>query len=180
MSSTYDSMSDSSRLSRLERAADTLEIRDVLTRYCQGVDRCDFDLAASAFHADSTENHGPFVGRSLDFLNVVMPMLRQCEALARHITSMSVKLDGNTALSEAYWLAFLREATVDNIQSGRYLDRFERRNGEWRIAARLAVIDWWRIEPRNALPFPHNAEAILKWGKRGLDDPGVLAAIGAG
>jgi hypothetical protein len=34
----------------------------------------------------------------------------------------------------------VREALV----SGRYLDRFERRNDEWRIAERLVVHDWFR------------------------------------
>jgi hypothetical protein len=174
-----DGMMDYSKVKRLERAADILEIRDVLTRYCLGIDKCDLDLAASAYHEDATEDHGPFVGTARDFLSMVMPILRSYETLVRHITNVSVKFDGDMALSEAYWIAILRDATVDLSQSGRYLDRFERRNGEWRIAARLAMVDWWRIDPRNAFPLPHNAEAILKWGKRGFEDPAVRAAIGA-
>ena len=29
---------------------------------------------------------------------------------------------------------------------GRYVDRFERRHGEWRIAERTVVVDWQRID----------------------------------
>jgi len=32
----------------------------------------------------------------------------------------------------------------DTIGSGRYLDQFERRGNEWRVARRLVVVDWFR------------------------------------
>jgi hypothetical protein len=174
-------MSDSSKLSRLERAVDTLEIKDVLARHCRGLDRGDFDLAASCYHEGATEDQGPFKGTARDFLSVVMPMLRPYEVVARHITTVTVEFDAETALSEAYWIVILREggAATDLFESGRYLDRFERRNGEWRIAARVAVTDWWALAPRNTLPFPLDLEAKLTKGKHGLDDPfySVRAAI---
>jgi ketosteroid isomerase-like protein len=174
-------MADFSKLARLERTADTLEIRDALTRYCRGFERCDLDLAASAYHEDATEVHGPFKGKAREFLAGMLPVLRGYEVSVRHITNLLVEFDGDTALSEAWFIAILREggSTVDDSGSGRYLDRWERRNGEWRIAARLAVMDWWARVPRSALAFPAGHEAVLKWGKRGLDDPEVRAAIGA-
>jgi hypothetical protein len=172
-------MSDASKLSRLERLADLQEIRDALTRYCRGTDQCDAELAASAFHKDSTENHGPFVGTSHDFVAMVMPILReQYQALLRQITNLSVEFDGATAVSEAYWSVIMREATTDTIQAGRYLDRWECRNGEWKIIARLAIIDWWRQDPRNLYTFPHNAEAMTKFAMRGLKDPEVRGVLG--
>jgi hypothetical protein len=178
MSKTSSSMLESPRLQRLERLADTQEIRDALTRYCRGTDRCDFELAASAFYRDSTENHGPFVGTSHDFLAMVMPLLRQYEGLFRYITNLSVEFDGDKAVSESYWVAILRDVTTDTVQAGRYLDRWERREGEWKIAARLAICEWCRTDIRNAFPFPHEAEAIMKFAKRGLEDPEVRAVIG--
>lgn len=178
MSKASNSVSESSRLVRLERLADTQEIRDALTRYCRGTDRCDFELAQSAFHKDSTENHGPFVGKSHDFLAMVMPLLRAYEGLFRYITNLTVEFDGDGAVSESYWVAILRDATTDTVQAGRYLDRWERREGEWKIAARLAICDWFRADIRNAFPFPHQAEAIMKFARRGLDDAEVRATIG--
>jgi hypothetical protein len=173
------SMSDSSKPSRLDRLADIQDIRDALTRYCRGTDKCDLKLAASAFHEDSQEDHGPFKGKSHDFLAMVMPILReQYQALSRTVTNVSVEFEGETALSEANWSVIMRDATLDTFQAGRYLDRWERRNGEWKIVARLAVIDWWRQDPRNAYAFPHNAESMTKFAMRGLENPEVRAAIG--
>lgn len=171
-------MPDPSKLARLERLADIQEIRDALTRYCRGTDRCDFELASSAFHPDSTEDHGPFQGTSHDFLAGVMPILReQYQALFRYITNLTVEFHGEQAESETYWTAILRDATLDLIQVGRYLDRWERRNGEWKIAARVAVIEWWRQDPRNHFPFPHKAEAITRFARRGLEDPAIRAIL---
>lgn len=172
-------MSDTSNSSRLVRLADIQEIRDALTRYCRGTDRCDFELAASAFHKDSTEDHGPYKGTSHDFLAFVMPILReQYQALYRYITNLSVEFHGDTAESETYWTAILRDATLDLIQVGRYLDRWERRKGEWKIAARVAVIEWWRQDPRNHFRFPHEAEAITRFARRGLEDPEIRGILG--
>ena len=36
------------------------EIRDVIFRYCRGVDRKDFALVRSAFHDDATLDYSPF------------------------------------------------------------------------------------------------------------------------
>jgi len=172
-------VSDPSNVSRLERIADIQEMRDALTRYCRGTDRCDLELATSAFWKDSTENHGPYVGTSHEFLAGVMPILReQYQSLFRYITNFTVEIYGEKAESETYWVAMLRDATSDLIQAGRYVDRWERRNGEWKIAGRLAVIEWWRQDPRNLYPFPHNAEAITKFARRGLEDTEVRATIG--
>ena len=42
---------------RLARLADRLEIRDVVYRYCRGIDRREYDLVRSCYHHDA-------VGRS--------------------------------------------------------------------------------------------------------------------
>ena len=34
--------------------------------------------------------------------------------------------------------------SFDSMQAGRYLDRFEERDDEWRIARRKVVVDWFR------------------------------------
>lgn len=42
------------------------------------------------------------------------------------------------------------EQPVDFVPTGRYLDRYERRDGEWRIAERHIAIDWQRTDPVGA------------------------------
>jgi hypothetical protein len=47
----------------LQQLIDKLEIHEVLTRYCRGIDRCDAELLESVYHPDATDNHGQFVGK---------------------------------------------------------------------------------------------------------------------
>src|SRR5262249_26599528 len=115
---------------KLQRLIDIQEMRDALTRYCRGTDRADYELATSAFWPDSTEDHGPYQGTSHDFIRGIMPILKeQYEQLFREVTHFTVDIKGDLAESESYWFAILRDATLDLFQAGRYLDRWERRNG---------------------------------------------------
>jgi len=60
---------------------------------------------------------------------------------------------------------------VDVVQVGRYLDRFERRDDEWRIALRQVVLDWKRELPGSAGWQGLDPESPRKIGRRGADDP---------
>ena len=58
----------------------------------------------------------------------------------------TIRLDGDRASAETYFFAVVRggerEPThVDQI-AGRYIDRFARRDGRWRISERTCVCDW--------------------------------------
>ena len=48
-------------------------IGDRLLSFCGGVDRDDWELAASAFHADAVDHHGWYTGNAIDGL---IPALR--------------------------------------------------------------------------------------------------------
>src|SRR3546814_7008345 len=68
-----------------------------------------------------------------------------CSSDLQHIiTNHSCELDGNIAHAETYWLfaALDRNGRNLTIGGGRYVDRMEKRDGEWRIAARKCVPDW--------------------------------------
>ena len=51
--------------------------------------------------------------------------------------------------------------------SGRYLDRLERRNGEWRISHRITVMELAQYLPRSDEP----PEAFVGLGRRDHTDP---------
>src|SRR3546814_18388330 len=62
-----------------------------------------------------------------------------------------VDIDGDIARSESY-LVSCQDVLADGvrktrIRAGRYVDRFERRNGTWKIAARTMIDEWARIDP---------------------------------
>lgn len=135
----------------LEEVSAHLEIRQALARYCRGLDRGDPDLICSAYHPGALdrdrltnpdgpiEAFAPKVVAKLDLPRIVPQ---------HHITNTLVDLDGAVARVESYFLLFRPQtnpATGDDElvpAGGRYLDRFECREGVWRIAERRVVLDW--------------------------------------
>ena len=87
-----------------------------------------------------------------------------------HTTSnIIIDLDGDVARVESHILAFARMKKdgekFDSLTLARALDRFEKRDGAWRIAARRLVWEW-----------NHDMPMFEGWA-RGLiaGDPSILA-----
>lgn len=144
----------------LRRLADRQDILDCLTRFCRGMDRFDRELYLSAFHDDAELAAGPFVGDAAGCWDWAMPMHRDGQVLTHHLLlNHSVEIDGDTAHSETYYQFVARNHPFEQgggetvmLAGGRYVDRFERRGGEWRIALRTNLIEWSCLQP--ALPPP--------------------------
>jgi hypothetical protein len=129
----------------LQRLLDRQAILDCVHRYARGLDRHDDDLVASCYHPDALDHHGDFTGRPDEFIPWANA-LHESEWVAHQhfITNHTAEIEGDVAHAESYVIGALRrkgEMTVD-LAGGRYVDRFERRQGEWRIAAREVVIEW--------------------------------------
>ena len=132
---------------RLQELLDKDAIRDVIMRYTRGIDRFDLDVARSVFHPDSIENHGPFKGLSHDWIDSFDPA--EFQGIERHhcLGQSIIDLRGDVAFAETYLIlarGLPRDGDTPNLVliHARYIDRFERRDGEWRIAHRNAVIDY--------------------------------------
>ena len=138
---------------RLHRTLDQQEIADVIHRYCRGIDRCDFDLVRSCYHPDGIDDHGDFRGGVEDFIAYVQRTLPTFERTMHFIGNVLVEPRGDAARAESYIVAHhhLRESRSkperDYTVGLRYVDDFGRRLGEWRIAARVCVFEWSRIDP---------------------------------
>lgn len=150
---------------------DKQEIHDVLMRYCRAIDRCDEELLRSVYHSDAWDNHGPFNGKAADFIPYALKLLRESYKSTTHaICNDLIEVSGDKARSEAYFFAchrFEREGKeADWIVAGRYVDRFERRDGAWKIAHRIAVTDWDRVD---AVDKKRKAPPIV--GLRSREDP---------
>ena len=144
---------DTDRTERFERVADQQEIRDVIYRYCRGIDRCDYDLVRSCYHPDAIDDHGDFRGGVEDFIAFVQQGLPRFERTMHFIGNALIEPVGDLARVESYIVAHhhLAESRTkperDYTVGLRYVDDFERRDGEWRIAARVCVFEWSRIDP---------------------------------
>ncbi|UZW57080.1 nuclear transport factor 2 family protein [Sphingobium sp. JS3065] len=131
---------------KLRRLIDRQEIMDCLTRYCRGVDRLDKDLLLSAYHADAQDDHGVFVGKAADFWDWVHEAHSIGQKRTMHtIMNHMCEIDGDVAHGETYCVYYGHNADDSfDITGCRYIDRFERRDGVWRIADRICVIEWFR------------------------------------
>lgn len=121
-------------------------IRDCLYRYCRGVDRADEAAIRSAYWPDGTDHHGPYQGSASGFIDWAMRTLPSIERGIHQIHNLLIDLEGDQARVETYFTALQRQPGSDGAVAevhlaGRYLDRFEKRGDEWRIADRLVVFD---------------------------------------
>jgi ketosteroid isomerase-like protein len=128
--------------------ADREAIRDCLYRYSRGVDRCDEEMLRSVYWEDALDDHVLFSGTREELIAWVIPTLRAMDQSMHSINNVLIRLHGDKAHVESYYYGYhrLRDGSThkDSVQSGRYLDHFERRNDEWRILRRRVVVDWFR------------------------------------
>jgi ketosteroid isomerase-like protein len=158
--------------STLQVFLDKQEIHEVIMRYCRAIDRCDEEMLRTVYHSDGWDDHGAFKGKASDFIPAVMNMLQQQMLCTMHnICNELIEVDGDTAYSESYFIAYHRlmkdGAEHDWVLGGRYVDRFERRDGAWKIAHRVVAYEWERLEAATAKLFAPNPFVM---GKRSRDD----------
>ena len=159
-------------------------IRRVLLSYCRGIDRCDEVIVASCYHPDATDDHGAFKGLGVDFARYATEALRKHAEATWHMLGDSI-IDLTfqdtvpvAAHVETYVHAVhrCRDADGPYIErfGGRYVDRFELRDGEWRIADRLCIHEWDTLERVT----PAFAAGRFTEGRRDRTDPAYAADPG--
>ncbi|MEM5451050.1 nuclear transport factor 2 family protein [Paraburkholderia guartelaensis] len=126
---------------RVEALLDKQAILECVHRYCRGVDRMDRELTLSAYHPDGIDDHGAFVGNAKEFVDWAFAYHAEHQLSHHHMVfNHSVELQGDEAHGETYWLFFgENRVKPDTLAVGRYIDRFEKRNGVWAIAARVCI-----------------------------------------
>ncbi|MFT4054114.1 MAG: nuclear transport factor 2 family protein [Novosphingobium sp.] len=151
------------------------QIADLTMAYCRGVDRADTELLASVFHPDSTVVSGAFNGDGPSFAAEICTLVEATYEQTFHsIANQWIEIAGNGAVGETYVIAIstTRGAEkTDTLTGGRYIDRFERREGKWRIAERTFVLDWLRSEPSTRDMTGGMYAALDLHGTRGKSDP---------
>ncbi len=123
---------------------DRQEIYDCIMRYCRGIDRLDRAMLLSAYHPDAVDDHGTYVGGVEGFADHVFALHFGMQHFTQHhITNHRCELDGDIAHCESYYLfrCLNREVPFYCHSSGRYIDRFERRDGKWAIAERICLVE---------------------------------------
>jgi len=155
----------------LDRIEDRLEIQSVLCRYARGVDRRDWSLVRSTYHPDAYDDHGSYKGGIDGFIASLEKRHATVEQSMHVLANCLIEFAGaDRALVETYFSTYQRLApeagearrlylrgapigdgeAVEGTVYGRYVDVFERRNGEWRVAKRTVVFEVYKGAPAPA------------------------------
>ena len=161
-------MDKDQRIAELEkqvrRLQDRADIHDCLVRYCRGIDRNDPELALTAYHDDALDEHGAMAGPARFVVESALLFHNSNQSRTQHsISNVYMEIDGDVASCETHY----QYAGLNNdanpapvsIIGGRYVDRFERRDGVWKIARRISIIDWYG-QPGGAVEPPEGMEAF--------------------
>ena len=127
------------------------EIRELCAIYCRALDRLDRDLLRSVYFDDAVESRGFYEGGPDGFVDLAINVLKRHDANQHMLGQISIELDGDCAYGEVYFQAFHRYKEngddKDFWVGGRYIDRYERRDGIWKIAYRSEINDWISNRP---------------------------------
>ena len=131
----------------VQQLLDRQTIADLIQRYSRTLDWLDDAGQASCYWPDAGIDYGFFTGTAAEFLPVVMAIERASQRRWHLLSGLQISFhDADHASGECYGIATgVRETDgvwAGTMYGGRYLDEFERRGGEWRIAARRYAMDW--------------------------------------
>ncbi|MFJ2755179.1 nuclear transport factor 2 family protein [Nocardioides sp. NPDC087217] len=146
----------------VQRLQDRIAIRELVDTYARGADRRDARLEASVFADDGRVilfNGDPAHTEPLD-------EIQGRDRLAETFASLIMQYDATTYLNGQSTVSFVGDDEADGetyciafhllsnqgetslvTMSIRYLDRFVRTSGGWRIATRRIVFDWTDRRP---------------------------------
>lgn len=179
----------------LQDLIDRRDIYDVLTRYSRALDRCDVELMKTVYWPDGTDSHGVFDGNAAEFAEFIVREIQNWFEVTMHgLMNVHMEIAGDRAAVETYLFAYhkVREDKAHDIFGarymqmfagkgldpqhhhfyfgGRYLDRFEKRNGEWRIFHRQVVMDWNDNRPSGEILDQGMFATLRPLGTRGHAD----------
>lgn len=146
-------------VAQIERLTAVEAIRACVYRVCRAVDRIDAELLRSAFHPGAIVHYGKHYDGAVDGWIASAIKHQGTQSQAHHLVgNINIKINGkDDALAESYELArhkSLVDGQIRDLVLGmRTLDRFSRRNGEWKISERTKIIDWGRSITANEGPY---------------------------
>ena len=153
---------------------DRIRIQDVIFRWCRAIDRREFSAIHGYFHEDAFDDHVFYRG---DIMGLVKCLKQRHDSITFSMHAVSNILiefsDPELALVESYVKVTQRrpvetghcephgsphDSRISEVYC-RYVDRFEKRKGEWKIAHRTLLIDT-AVEYSDREPFHRIPEAM--------------------
>ena len=144
----------------LQEMLDEFQLRKLVNSYCRAVDRGDIAHLRRLYHDDAEDDHGAFsTGLADDFLNELAAVRPYIRSMQHNVTTINFAISGDTAEGEIYTIATHTFVTgdrdVDVIVGGRYLDKYEKRDGTWKFIERTIVTDWAHVNDPSSVDLSH-------------------------
>lgn len=137
----------------LQALLDKKSIEDVLMRYSRAIDRNNDALLRSVYWPDAYDDHLLYEGNLEGLVEYCMETTKDM-ATHHFLGNRLIELFGpDKAFAETYYQAYHNIPLPDGggwrdlTLLGRYLDDFERRDGEWRISRRICTVDAYTEVP---------------------------------
>jgi len=119
-------------------------ILDCISKHARGHDRHDVKMITEAYHEDGIDEHGLAINSGPEYAAWANAAHSAGSQLHTHnITTHTCEINNDEAHCESYVLVLLlnNDGATARLISGRYIDRLEKREGEWRIALRRTTVD---------------------------------------
>jgi hypothetical protein len=132
----------------LKAFLDREKIRQCIAGLARGEDRRNAELISACYWPDSTTDYGVFKGSFAEYLAWVVPGAEAIKDTQHVIGQSYIELQGDSARAETQVVSYHRvdmgAGDRDTCIGGRYLDVMAKRDGEWRIAERTMLYDWYQ------------------------------------
>lgn len=173
-------MMSSAHPENLQRLIDRAEIEDAVRRYARGVDRGDWQAVRSSYHPGARDEHGEYQGGIDGLIEWLQKRFEGVDNSMHFLGNCLIEFAApDLALVETYFVSRrLRPPSPQESRTlspsdamarevwGRYIDRFERREGHWRVAHRAVV-----LEASSTAPALGGARGTSgSWGRRDAGD----------
>ena len=140
----------------MDKRSDREIIHDMICLYTHALDRRRWDIMPTLFHDDGIFLFGDVSGDWKGFVEQARTIIDPMISTHHQLGNILINIEGNTAWCECYLTAthiipadfpeglplpaFGRDyiATI----GGRYIDKFEKRDGKWGIVSRNGLYDW--------------------------------------
>jgi hypothetical protein len=160
----------------LQEMLDEFQLRKLVHSYCRAVDRGDVATLRQLYHHDATDAHGAFsTGSAEDFLAEIAASRPYIRSMQHHVTTVNFAISGDNADGEIYTIAthtfIAGDRDVEVLIGGRYLDKYEKRDGTWKFIERTIVTDWARVNDPSLVDLSHPITRDTLKGSPDADDP---------
>ena len=151
-------------VARIDQLESRVAIRDLVSDYCHGFDKRDYDRFLAIWWQDCTWDIGPPFGTfeahegiHTAVHEVLWPAWDESHHLTTNLTIAFNDADTASAMCDVDCMGRLAGEDTCTVVGATYYDQLQRRNGVWKILRRKVKIHYFNPVPGTVLSAPQSA-----------------------